>query len=179
MVEVLTLSSGLDTVGGSTALGAPKFGLSRRVVVLSEIAERYAELVDPLCGPSGVAGDGGSVMLMPATYTATVKRFEELVRRLRDEDRELWRHLDGWWLSASSRTVWHCPRCGLCHQPEHVHRKRNGHGLLTVKCKRVRVWNRLPGAREGEARRAIVRLAEWWPDSVGEPMIPEELRVAA
>lgn len=165
------------TLPAATGLTALSGGVSRsRVAVLTEIAERYGELVEPLNGPDRVRGDGGSVVRMPRTYTATVREFERLVVRLRVERRDLWWHLDGWWLSATTRTIWVCPRCGPCHQAEHVHRKRKDPGLLVVKCKRAVQWSRLPGARESLAKQAVVVLAEWWALD-HEPMRPEEIRI--
>lgn len=144
--------------------------------VLTEIAARYSELIEPLNGPDGVRGDGASPIRMPRTYTPTVKEFERLVVRLRDENRPLWWHLNGWHLSATSRTMHHCPRCGITHQPEHVHAKKNGPGLMTVKCKRVVVYSRRAGARESLAKQAIQQLADWW-GLDHEPMLPVELRI--
>lgn len=114
---------------------------------------------------------------MPRTYTATVREFERLVVRLRLERRDLWWHLDGWWLSAETRTMFHCPRCGMTHRPEHVHPGRDSGRPSLFKCKRVVVFRRLPGARESVAREAIVVLASWW--GLGhEPMLPQEIRIA-
>lgn len=145
--------------------------ISGRVHVLTEIAARYSDLVDTLNGPDGVRGDGGSGLRMPRTYTATVREFERLVLQLRDTDRNLWWHLDGWWLSATTRTMYHCPRCGMTHQSEHVHGKKSGHGLMVVKCKPVVVYTRRSGVREGYAKQAIERIAEAW--ALGhEPMLP-------
>ena len=171
------------TLATPTAIGAPKIGSSRllesRVRILIEIAERFRELVDPLSGPSGVRGDGGSGPGMPPTYTATVREFERLAVRLREERRDLWWHLDGWWLSAESRTVFHCPRCGMCHQPAHRHpSRRNAGKVVEVKCKRVIAWSRRPGARESLARKAVETMAGWWVLE-SEPMLPEEIRIAA
>lgn len=161
----------------ATGLTAPSGAVPRsRVAILTEIAERYSELVEPLNGPQGIRGDGSSPIQMPRTYTTTVREFERLVLSLRAEDRRLWAHLDGWWLSASTRTIWLCPRCGPCHQAEHVHTKRHGHGLLIVKCKRAVQWSRLPGAHESEAKRAIIVIAGWW-NLRSEPMLPDEIRI--
>ena len=157
-----------DRIGGLPGLRTASSG---RVFVLTEIASRYAELVDPLNGPDGIRGDGGSPVRMPRTYTATVKEFERLTVQLRDTERPLWWHLNGWHLEATSRTMWHCPKCGMTHQPEHIHAKKNGPGLMSVKCKRVVVYTRKSGARESEAVRAIRKLADWW--GLGhEPMLP-------
>jgi hypothetical protein len=165
-------------VGGASGRAMPVGALpSRRVVVLEQIAERYGELTDPLAD-GALPGDGlmAGVLRMPRTYTATVREFERLVVLLRAEDRVLWGHLDGWWLSAVTRTVFHCPRCGICHQSEHRHENRRSGRMSTVKCKRVVQWRRRQGAREGEARRAIEWVAAAW--SLGsEPMLPDELRV--
>jgi hypothetical protein len=202
-VSVMALA-GRPVVGGMvaapTALGAPKSG---RVRVLTEIAERYGELLDPASGPSGVRGDGGSLGLTrhesrcllleradvrrrldgwrrpecTCAYRSVVE-FERLVVRLREERRPLWWHLDGWWLSASTRTVHHCPRCGITHQAEHRHPNRRSGRMSTVKCKRVVAWSRRAGAQESSAREAIAVMADWWGlDS--EPMLPDEIRVVA
>lgn len=179
-------------LGGVTGLAAPSSRrLSPRAAVLWEIAERFDSLMDPSNGGSGVRGDGS---WMPALRhepgcvfrssspprcscsLRSVVEFSRLVSRLRVEERELWRHLDGWWLSATTRTVWHCPRCGICHQKEHVHSKRKGSGLLVVKCKRVVAWSRLPGAQKSRALDAVEVLASWW-GLEHEPMLPRDLRL--
>lgn len=168
-------------------------GLSPRAAKLRDIAEWFSDLVDPLNGPSGVRGDGGSLPRLqhepgcrihgsrpPACSCSlrSVLEFERLVDRLRVDDRELWWHLDGWFLSASSRTMWHCPRCGMTHQREHVHAKRRGSGLIRVRCKRVLVWSRVPGAQRSRAEAGLEVLAGWW--GLGhEPMLPRDLRLIA
>lgn len=157
----------------STWTRAPK---NTRVRVLVEIAERYHELVDPLNGPGESVGTGELLSLMPRTYTATVKEFERLVKLLRVEERELWGHVNGWWLSATTRTVWLCPRCGPCHQSEHVHQGRKTGKPLTVKCRRVRQWRRATGARESLALEGLNWVADRW--GLGtEPMLPSEILV--
>lgn len=193
MEAALAPASSCGSIVGATGLTALSGReVAGRVVVLRLIAERYSELVDPQNGPSGIRGDGGALSLLqhergcrirssrpPRCSCAlrSVVEFERLARRLRAEERGLWRHLDGWWLSASTRTMWHCPRCGLTHQREHVHGKRKGSGLIAIKCKRVIVWSRLPGARESGADRALEWMAVRW--GLGhEPQLSEEIRIA-
>jgi hypothetical protein len=181
-----------------TGSGAPASELDRllerRSKILATIAERYRELLDPLGGPAGVRGDGGSVSLMaheprclirvasPARCSCayrSVAEFGRLVARLRLEERSLWWHLDGWWLSAETRTINLCPRCGPTHASEHRHpsRKRSGKSV-TVKCKRVVVWSRRSGARESSARAALLVMAGWWALE-SEPELPEDVRKVA
>ena len=159
----------------ATGRAAPTGPSKARIAVLTEIASRYAELVEPLNGPDGIRGDGGSPISMPKTYTPTVREFERLVVALRLEERTLWWHLDGWWLAATTRTMFHCPRCGPTHQSEHVHSKRTGPGLIKLKCKRIVVARRRQGARETQAERAIEWIAERW-SLEHEPMLPDEIR---
>lgn len=186
-------------VGGrvvsATGLTAPRDRLiASRVRVLVEIAERYGELTDPLASGSGVRGTGelaglsrheprcliqkSSERRCTCAYRS-VAEFGRLVGRLREEERRLWWHLDGWWLSADSRTVWLCPRCGVCHQPEHRHQSRRNAGkVVAVKCKRVLAWRRGVGARESLAKAAVEWMArEWGLES--EPMLPDEFRAVA
>lgn len=173
--------------GGAAMLAAPTGRampmtdrlIVSRVRVLQVIAERYAELVDPMGGPSGLRGDGDAVGMMPRTYTPSVREFERLVCRLRVDDRALWWHLDGWWLAAEPRTVWLCPRCGVTHKPSHVHPSRRNSGKpVEVKCKRVVIWSRRAGARESTARQGLEWVAgEWRLGS--EPMLPDEIRAVA
>jgi hypothetical protein len=173
--------------------------LSARVRVLVEIAERFGELSDPLAGPSGVRGDGGSVGLSrhearcliqrssPARCSCayrSVVEFERLVRRLREERHSKWWHLNAYWLAAESRTVFHCPRCGPVpgagetHRSEHVHASRKSGRPLTVKCKRVVVWRRHRNADRVKALQALEWMAgEWGLES--EPMLPDEYRLVA
>ena len=186
---------GVATLGPTTGRRTPADRLiASRVRVLTEIAERFSELVDPLNGPSGFHGDGESVGLMPHDRRCLIRasspprctcayrsvaEFGRLTVRLREEQRPLWWHLDGWWLSAVSRTVYHCPRCGVTHKPSHVHPSRRNSGKpVDVRCKRVVVWTRRPGARESFAKEAVETMAGWW--MLGsEPMLPDEIRVAA
>lgn len=209
--------TGRARVSGPTGIPALSDRLvESRVRVLEDFAERFAEFVDPQSGPSGVRGDGGGVGLsrheprclllerppevrrdlararLPHCTCdyRSVTEFGRLVSRLRSEERLLWWHLDGWWLSAEKRTVWHCPRCGICHQPSHDHQSRKNAGkVVQVRCKRVIVWSRRVGAvdpethkprmpRESLAKQALEWIAqEWALDS--EPMLPHELRVVA
>lgn len=203
LIAACARPEGGATLAAPTSTGAPKSRLDGRVRIFIEIAERYGELADPQSGPSGLRGDGVSLGLTrheprcllleradvkrvvekaPRPHCTcayrTVAEFQRLVSRLRVEQRPLWWHLDGWWLSAESRTVWHCPRCGVCHQPEHKHPNRRSGRLSTVKCKRVLVWTRGQGARESVAKEAVGVMAGWWALE-SEPMLPDEIRVAA
>jgi hypothetical protein len=172
------LSDATETLPGLPAPGAPKISLTGRERILEQIAERYWELVDPLNGPGGVRGDGDSPVQMPRTYTHTVREFERLAKQLHRERFDLWKHLDGWWLSATTRTINLCPTCGPCHQDEHIHHGRKDRKLRSVKCRRVMVWNRKPGAQASGAGLAIRWMAEHWALK-SEPFLPDELRIAA
>lgn len=166
----------MSNARASLATGQSVRTTQSRVAILTQIAERYSELVSPLNGPNRLRGDGDSVIRMPRTYTPTVREFERLASRLRSEKRGLWWHLDGWWLSAETKTMFNCPRCGLTHRPEHLHPNRRSGRATTVKCKRVVVCQRRPGAREQLAKTAIGQLATWW-DLPHEPFLPQELRI--
>lgn len=168
---------GPATIAIATGIPAPSVPApASRVRILTEIASRYDELVTPLNGPDGIRGDGQATPAMPKTYTATLREFERLVVELRATDRELWRHLDGWWLSASTRTIYQCPRCGPTHAREHVHPNRRSGRPTTIKTKRVVVWVRIAGARESIAKAAIVVVASRWALEI-EPMLPDEIRI--
>lgn len=169
--------TGRARVSGPTATGAPKSRLDGRVRVLVEIAERFQELVDPLSGSAGLRGDGESVGLMPRTYTPSVREFERLVLRLREERHSKWWHLNEFWLQAESRTVWWCSKCKRqTHQEVHDHGTPDR--VLNVSGRRQVVWSRHRNADRAKALVAIEWMAVEW--SLGsEPMLPDEIRVAA
>jgi hypothetical protein len=76
-------------VGRATGQTMPKRPpLSHDAEVLWDIAELYDELVCPLNGGEGVRGTGESVVMMPPTYTATVKEFERLLGVMRNQARQ-------------------------------------------------------------------------------------------
>jgi hypothetical protein len=77
------------TIPGLPRTNTPSNGPSpSRVAVLTQIAERYHELVDTLNGPSGIRGDGDALALMPVTYTQTVREFERLMGRMRNQAKQ-------------------------------------------------------------------------------------------
>jgi hypothetical protein len=168
---------------------------------LRVLLERYAELVDPQQSRGGL-GSGERLPLMPATYTASVRELERLLRVMRDDrvnrvvgrgpdgraltPRRLWWHVNAWFLAAETVTV----------RPPKVTRKNRGKQLrrqpldeqgapLPVyldkrdgKTKRLVRVLRPAGADERIAELGVRYLASVW--SAGfEPMLPDELRDAA
>ena len=149
-----------------------------RVTVLTIIAERYRELVDPLTSSTGIRGTGDRNSLMPSTYTPTVREFERLVGKLRTGEPSLYWHLNEYHLKASTRTLWECPRCHVTsHHQRHVHAGKSGKPL-EVEGRRTVVVDRHPGSSAIRAAQAVRWIAEGWGLS-SEPMLPDELRVAA
>lgn len=114
----LTLDSPPSSVTASSARaqkGVLLVNVESRVKVLRVIAERYLELVDPMQGPSGISGDGGSSGFMPDTYSPTVREFERLMSVMKyDRHRSLV-------VVASGKHTWvgefidgrRCVKCGF------------------------------------------------------------------
>jgi hypothetical protein len=61
--------------------------VAKRVEILSQIALRYHELVEP-AGRNGIPGDGEGVTLTPRTYTGTVREFERLMCVMRNQAKQ-------------------------------------------------------------------------------------------
>lgn len=149
-----------------------------RVDVLAELADRYAELVDPLASRSGVAGDGGSLPLPPPTYTGSVREFERLMVAMRLEARPLWTHVMAWHIDVMHTARWLCGTCDrMTHEEVHRHRDRQGRPY-EVTGRRVVFTVRHPAANERRAREGLGWMAERW-GLDHEPMLPRELTVMA
>ena len=172
--------------------GAP----SHRTQVLELLLERYTELVDPM-QMRNEPGEGSGLLLMPATYTASVRELERLIRQLRDtrhgpivkwaaknerdqpetfaaSPRALWWHLNGWYIQVERRIVvpplrpTRNKRKQLVRLPADDDGRPLGH---------VRV-SRVAGARYPIALKAVETLAELW-SLPHEPFLPRELQHAA
>lgn len=151
--------------------------LDGRVRILTTIAERYHELIEP-AGREGVRGSGGAIPLPPSTYTPSVREFERLLGLLRNERHSVWWHVRAYYVDAEHRLTWFCPKCrGLSHKPEHTHDDAAGRPYVVAGKQHVRV-SRHRNANEKKAAKGIVWMAGRW--ALGsEPMLPDELRVAA
>lgn len=157
--------------------------MSSREIVLWEIAERYTDLVEPLNGPTLVAGDGESLAVMPGTYTPTVREFERLMAVMRNQAKQkafrgtslgkLRWHILEWHLKAE-RVVRHQTVTAKRHGK--VVPLRSGDGTTVQRL--VVGYRRDPQAREQKARDGIAWMAENWALK-HEPMLPEQIRVAA
>jgi hypothetical protein len=154
---------------------------SKRVEVLSQIAARYVELVEP-CGKDGIRGDGTGVSLMPRTYTATVKEFERLMGVMRNQAKQ--QAYAGWSLG---KLRWHVLEWYVNAQP--VVRSRpllvTGKGGKLVPAYestgeramvRTAAFIRNPDAREDRALLGLGWMAEAWALKI-EPMLPQEIVV--
>ena len=135
--------------------------MTRREEVIVSLLERLAEFTEPLNGPTGIAGDGDSVALMPRTYTPSVREVERLMRRMRVERRSQWWHVNA--------------RYVLC---EHVARDvpvrrkaKNGKTVTLLERQLVAVFDR--GVRAEKVRRGVEWLAAEWA-LPHEPMLPLE-----
>jgi hypothetical protein len=147
------------------ALGSPRALLvpwvTTRELALVALLERYDDLVEPWVGPgsSGLVG----VPLMPPTYTDSVRELERLLRRLREERRGLWWHVNEHYLAVSwvARTVY-------------VRRRAKGGKHATVAERRLE--------RQGDESdpRKVAEGVAWLAESWGlehEPMLPELMLV--
>jgi hypothetical protein len=129
--------------------------VTSRVQAIVALLERYDDLVDPWREGTG----GMGVPMMPPTYTSDVRELERLLRRMRDELKPLWWHLNEHFLAVTwvQKTVF-------------VQRKTKHGKRLTIAERRM---ERL-GDRSDERRVAegVAWLAEEW--ALGhEPMVPE------
>lgn len=150
-----------------------------RVEVISELLSRYHELVEPGVR-EGLAGTGEALALMPATYTASVREIERLLRSMREDRSEalqlvgdrkvsvraLWWHVHHRYIAATTRTV----------DVEVLKRGKNGKRHRDIERRAVPCFDRavnpvLVGA-------GVAWMAENW-RLASEPMIPQALLVAA
>lgn len=147
--------------------------MGNRIEILTEIASRYEELVDTP-GRTGVPGSGEYGPRMPRTYTATVKEFERLLKRMRNQAKQkayggyslgtLWWHL----------VQWHVHPRGRVQRVVAVRQKVKG-GRSMVVYTPTMVVVRHPDSREERAVLALEWMSEHWGLGV-EPMVPDELR---
>lgn len=140
--------------------------MTHREEIVTQLLERYVELVDPMQSGNG-SGDTG-LRLMPATYTASVRELERLMQRMRQERRSQWWHVSERYIRA-----------------EHVLRdvkvkRRTKHGKTVTVVERQVVTSYHPGVRLEKVRRGVAWLAdEWDARRIGEPMLPRDVQVAA
>ena len=113
-------------------------------------------------GPSGVRGDGGSIISMPATYTATVREFERLKAALKQSEPVLHWHLVHWHIRVVRTQKW---------LPRSVKRRnRKVEWLLEPRI----IIHRHKSASQTQAAAAIGWMADRW-GLTSEPMLPNEL----
>lgn len=151
-----------------------------RAEVITELLSRYDELVSPLNGPSGVRGDGDSVISTPATYTASVRELERLLRVMREDRtealqivggpkvsvRSLWWHVHHRYIAATTRTV----------DVEVVRRGKNGKRARVLERRAVASFDRAVNPQLVSA--GVAWMAAAW-SLPSEPMLPSALLVAA
>jgi hypothetical protein len=155
--------------------------VANRVEILSQIALRYHELVEP-AGRNGIPGDGEGVTLTPRTYTGTVREFERLMCVMRNQAKQ--QAYAGWPLG---KLRWHIMAWFVDAQP--VVRSRpllvTGKGGKLVPAYestgeramvRTAAFIRNPDAREDRALLGLGWMAEAWALKI-EPMLPQEIVV--
>lgn len=167
-----------------------------RCRVIRDLLARYAELVDPMQARDG-SGNGVALGLMPATYSASVRELERLLRLMREHGhhvttvgklvpdapraqrdirvsaRGLWWHLNERYIAATTRTV----------DVPVTRRAKNGKRLQKVERRVVPAVHPVVAASvDGDetlmVRAGIALLAIGWGLS-SEPMLPADLQVAA
>lgn len=139
--------------------------MTKREEVIVQLLERFSELVDPM-QMRAAEGDGTGLLLMPATYTPSVRELERLLIRMRSERRSQWWHV-------TERYI-------RCQRVQRVitekRRTKAGKTVMVPVDRIVTSWH--PGVRQEKVRRGVAWLADNW--RLGhEPMIPKELLVAA
>ena len=155
---------------------------SKRVDVLREIADRYWELVDPdHC--NGMPGSGERLPQMPATYTPSVREFERLLNFMRNQAKQKAFNGESLGVLRWQVLAWHVDaRKVIRHEPVMVfaHGKwgtvRDAEGELVTRP--TISFHRHRQAREEKARWGLEWMAANW-GLVSEPMLPDELLVAA
>lgn len=170
---------------------------SHRAKVIETLLERYNDLVDP-GQMRDQPGDGTGLVLMPRTYTSSVKELERLIVLLRDDTtirfringrkatdqqgrhisaRTAWWHLNAWYI-AVEKSMYLPPKMTV---PKSKPKRRQLQRLPIDQDGRmlpqVRV-SRAAGARQEIALKAVEWLSENW-GLQGEPMLPRELVQAA
>lgn len=171
------------TLNAVARTGAP----SHRQRVLELLLEHYHDLTDPM-QMRNEPGEGGGLLLMPATYTASVRELERLLRRMRDDRthplltlptgekvsvRACWWHLNEWYLKATQTltTPNTTPKRSKGKQLKRAQVDEHGQPL-----KHTRVL-RNAEARHQTALRGVQWLADNW-SLTHEPMLPQELIAA-
>lgn len=166
--------------------------MSSRERVIVELLVRLPELVDPMQSRSGL-GDGVALPLMPATYTASVREVERLLRVMRDDRssplirdaagvkviadgqpvsvRRLWWHVRGFYVDVDRSPV----------APQRVKvaksKRRQLVRLATDSTGRPlpsRREVRQPGARRDLAELGVAWIASHW-SLKHEPFLPAEV----
>lgn len=148
----------------------------KREQIITQLLERYTELADPM--QSGNGGGDTGLRLMPRTYTPSVRELERLMVALREERHNIWWHVNERYLKAVQTTAYQCPKCkGISHSTTHRHRdKRNKLSTYTgIRVLRTS-WN--TGVNAKKVDQGITWLAGQWTLAT-EPMLPDELRIAA
>lgn len=186
----------LSDAKGSMTLVARTGAPSHRTKVLERLLEHYAELVDPM-QMRDQPGEGTGLILMPATYTASVRELERLICSLREDrhgpirkwtalnerdqpeafaasPRRLWWHLNAWYIAVEHKTYTPPLRVQKGAKRKLVKLQVDQHGQALPQ---VRVL-RSPEARYPIALKAVEWLSENW-GLQSEPMLPQELVNAA
>lgn len=147
------------------------------------LLENYHELVDPKA--SGKGGDRGiGIMMMPSTYTPSVKELERLLAEMRQAPQRavhrghplgrLRFHLVAWYVDVERVGSWHPLRVkrGRTKVPagQEILRDEEGRYVPAVRVERVH--------RDARARRKLAEIGvEWLAERWGlrtEPMLPPE-----
>lgn len=172
---------------GSMTLVARTGAPSHRTKVLEQLLEHYNDLIDPM-QMRDQPGDGTGLILMPATYTATVRELERLIRRMRDDRqhplihhdgekvslRQLWWHLNAWYIAVEHKTYTPPLKVAKGKKGKLIKLQVDDQGVALPQ---VRVL-RSPEARYQLALKAVEWLSASW-ELTSEPFLPRELELAA
>lgn len=170
---------------------------SKREQIIAQLLERWTELNDPI--RSGNGGNDNGLRLMPHDATCLLNRkadsatwtparcscsrraiveIERLLGSLRDERHHIWWHVNERYLRATQTTAYKCPKCrGVSHAATHKHRDKRGKLSTYPGTRILRItWNERVNPKKVDT--GINWLADRWTLAT-EPMLPDELRIAA
>lgn len=197
----MTPSDGPVTLTRGLGDARPETDLRHRVEVIEQLLTSYHQLVDPLQQGSGNGPTG--VLLMPATYTPSVRELERILKAMRDDPRNailrhedgtkrildgkpvtprrLWWHANAWYIQCERVTVRPTLKASRNAKGKLSRLRVDEHGqplaVDTTGRPLVRVL-RAPEARYQLAQAALQHIAENWA-LPHEPMLPTELATAA
>lgn len=133
---------------------------------IETLLDRYHELTDPTHTNNG-GGDGQGVLLMPHTYTPSVRELERLLKQMRTLEPTLYRHIANRYLNCETIT-----------RDIQVRRKTKHGKHIEITERRVIKLTRTI-TNDTTIHHGIQWLnTHWNRPAIGEPMLPNELLVA-